>query len=196
MPRGPDKQFDVETALRSAMEVFWQNGYEGTVMRDLLGHMGIARKSLYDTFGSKRELFLRALTLYSETEMAEVRHTLDRQGSALDNLRAVLEGWREQCTSGSRHGCMLGNNISHFSCDDIEMMSVIRLHLESLERAFARTIERGQRDGELASTADPMDLARLLVATAQGLSLMARLRDDDEFANSVVDRALAALQPA
>ncbi len=196
MPRGPDKQFDTEVALRSAMEVFWQRGYEGAGMRELLERMGIARKSLYDTFGSKRELFLRALRLYSDSELAAVRQTLDRDGSALDNLREVLNGWQDACGAEERRGCLLGNNIAHFSGDDVEMMSLLRLHLESLERAFARAIEKAQRDGEIGTDADPADLARMLVATAQGLALMARVRDDDGFAESVVRRTLAALQPS
>ena len=195
MPRGPAKQFDTEAALRSAMEVFWQKGYEGAAMRELQEHMGIARKSLYDTFGSKRELFLKALGLYSESELAAVRSTLDREGSALENLRAVLGGWRDMCCATERRGCMLGNNIAHFPQDEVEMKSLLRLHLESLERAFARAIKRAQRDGEIATDADPEDLARLLVATAQGLALMARIRDDTGFADSVVGRAMAALEP-
>ena len=59
-----EKQFDVDAALDRAMEGFWSRGYAASSTQDLLGRMGINRGSLYDTFGSKRALFLAALRRY------------------------------------------------------------------------------------------------------------------------------------
>nr|MDP9479507.1 TetR/AcrR family transcriptional regulator [Actinomycetota bacterium] len=59
MPR--TREFEPETALQDAMELFWLKGYEATSMRDLLEGMGIGRGSFYGTFGDKRSLFLAAL---------------------------------------------------------------------------------------------------------------------------------------
>ncbi len=64
MPRV--KEFDPDQALDRAMELFWRKGYEATSVQDLVEHMGINRFSLYDTFGSKHELFMAALDRYSE----------------------------------------------------------------------------------------------------------------------------------
>ena len=47
------KEFDEEHALASAMGLFWRQGYENTSLEDLMKEMGIARQSLYDTFGDK-----------------------------------------------------------------------------------------------------------------------------------------------
>jgi TetR/AcrR family transcriptional repressor of nem operon len=58
------KEFDKERALASAMDVFWRSGYENTSMEDLMGEMGIAKQSLYDTFGDKRALYLKAMAFY------------------------------------------------------------------------------------------------------------------------------------
>ena len=60
MTRGPDKQFDPEEALGKAMELFWAKGYASTGLAELLEVMGIGRKSMYDTFGNKRQLYLKA----------------------------------------------------------------------------------------------------------------------------------------
>src|SRR6185369_6883576 len=72
------KEFDRDGALDKAMCVFWTKGYEATSLGDLLSAMGIARQSLYDTFGDKRALFGEALARY--------------QQSRGDSLRAVLDG--------------------------------------------------------------------------------------------------------
>ncbi|MFE5588533.1 helix-turn-helix domain-containing protein, partial [Kitasatospora sp. NPDC056531] len=55
------KEFDPDAALQAALELFWRRGYEATSMADLVEGLGIARASIYATFGSKRELYLRAL---------------------------------------------------------------------------------------------------------------------------------------
>ncbi len=62
------KEFDQDEALQKAMEAFWARGYEATSMQDLVEHMGINRQSLYDTFGDKHSLFLKALDRYHEVE--------------------------------------------------------------------------------------------------------------------------------
>jgi len=64
MPR--PKEFNPDDALDHAMHVFWHKGYEATSMEDLLAAMHLNRGSLYDTFGDKRQLFLKALDRYCQ----------------------------------------------------------------------------------------------------------------------------------
>ena len=59
-----EKQFDVDVALERAGEAFWSHGYETTTMRDLLSAMGIHKGSFYDTYGSKKKVYLVALDQY------------------------------------------------------------------------------------------------------------------------------------
>ena len=58
------KEFDQDKALDKAMTLFWQKGYEATSIQDLVDHLGIGRRSLYDTFKSKHDLFIAALDRY------------------------------------------------------------------------------------------------------------------------------------
>ena len=61
---GRPRSFDVDVALDQALQVFWQKGYEGASLTDLTEAMGINRPSLYCAFGSKEELFRKALDRY------------------------------------------------------------------------------------------------------------------------------------
>ena len=63
---GRNKEFDETVVLRKAMELFLEQGYEKTSMNDLVEHMGIHRRSLYDTFGDKHALFMRTLDVFGE----------------------------------------------------------------------------------------------------------------------------------
>lgn len=59
---GRTRSFDEATVVASAAEQFRSGGYEGTSLDDLLRVTGLHRGSLYQAFGSKRGLFLAALT--------------------------------------------------------------------------------------------------------------------------------------
>jgi hypothetical protein len=66
------KEFDPDDVLQEALKTFWQQGFEGTNMPELLGSMGVGRASFYNAFGSKREVFLQILDLYFETVRAHL----------------------------------------------------------------------------------------------------------------------------
>ncbi len=68
---GRVRGFDVEEALDVALELFWQQGYEGTSIQALCRAMGLQPGSVYAAFGSKRDLFAAALRRYTETVSAE-----------------------------------------------------------------------------------------------------------------------------
>ena len=66
-----EKNFDLDKATDKAIQVFWKKGYEGTSMSDLIDAMGINKGSLYNAFGSKDELFNRALLRYDQLNRQE-----------------------------------------------------------------------------------------------------------------------------
>jgi TetR/AcrR family transcriptional repressor of nem operon len=53
------KEFDRESALKGAVQVFCESGFKGTATEDLLRGLGISRQSMYDTFGDKRALSIK-----------------------------------------------------------------------------------------------------------------------------------------
>ena len=61
-PRG----FDEATAVDAATALFCERGYDGTSVDDLVRALGVHRGSLYQAFGSKRGLWLRALRAHVE----------------------------------------------------------------------------------------------------------------------------------
>src|SRR5690242_11014867 len=62
------KQFDENEVLRKARNVFWEKGFNGTSMDELVRATGLSRSSIYDTFGDKHGLFVRSIQLYGQEE--------------------------------------------------------------------------------------------------------------------------------
>ncbi len=73
-----EKNFDLDIATDKAIQVFWKKGYEGTSMSDLIDAMGINKGSLYNAFGSKDELFNRALLRYDQLNRQEALKQLNK----------------------------------------------------------------------------------------------------------------------
>ncbi|RUS98007.1 hypothetical protein DSM106972_082260 [Dulcicalothrix desertica PCC 7102] len=194
MSRGPNKQFDPEVALSKAMEVFWARGYEAASLSELLDVMGIGKKSLYDTFGNKHSLFLKALEYYAKTEVKLMRDQLLAPGSPLENLEIVLQNLQQMHSLPGSKGCMLGTNIADFNTSDEEIASTLRRYLQDVEDAFCTAITRAQEVGELKQVAKPRDLARMLLCTTQGMALLGRTVDTEALLVSTVQAIMALLK--
>jgi TetR/AcrR family transcriptional repressor of nem operon len=197
MARGPDKQFDPEIALDKAMRLFWAKGYAGTGLNELLETMGIGRKSLYDTFGSKRALYIQALDRYSQTVVGEIHRELnDPNRPALENVRAVMRDIAAKNAEPMSPGCLLGVSMAQFRTDDGEMAGVLRKHMERVEGAYYQAFARAQAEGELRPTTNVRNLARLFMSAHQGLTLIGRVTQTQKLPRGIVDGALAVLENA
>lgn len=194
MTRGPAKQFDPDVALIKAMEVFWAHGYEAASLSELLKQMGIGKKSLYDTFGNKRSLFLKALAHYAQMTLTEIRDRLAAAGSPLGNLKQLLQTWEDMHSQPGSCGCMLGTNIADFNTDDAEIAKVMQGYLQQLEDVFTATLSRAQRSGELSPRANPREMARLLLCMTQGMALLGRVVEDDQPLKGVAVTAIRLLE--
>lgn len=194
MTRGPSKQFDPEVALSKATEVFKAKGYEAASLSELLHHMGISKKSLYDTYGNKRSLFLKALEYYGQTTVRSIRDQLSEPGSPLANLEGLFQDLQVEHGRPGSHGCMLGTNIADFNTDDAEMSKVLRGHLKQLEEIYYRAVKEAQVSGELDSSFNPRDLSRLLLCIHQGMVLVGRVLDTETLLKSVVETTTSILE--
>jgi AcrR family transcriptional regulator len=106
--KGRPRGFDADVALRRAMEVFWRQGYDGTSMHDLTAAMGIASPSIYACFGSKEQLFRRAVELYAATEGGPPRRALQETPLARDAVAAMLRANADRFTDpATPPGCMV-----------------------------------------------------------------------------------------
>ncbi len=196
MSRGPDKQFDPDEALEKAMQLFWAKGYAATGLAELQKQMGIGRKSLYDTFGNKRQLFIKALQLYSDSVVREIFSELNKKGSPLGNVRRLMRTLEEHHSMPDSIGCLLGVSMAQCRTNDAEMAEVLRRHMKGVEEAFYKTFKRARDVGELDRNTNIRDLARLYMGIGQGLALIGRVQDAPAVPRSIVNAALATLERA
>jgi TetR/AcrR family transcriptional repressor of nem operon len=188
------RKFDETQALTAAMETFWRRGYEATSTRDLSDSTGLGQSSLYNVFGDKRALYLRALRRYYETYTAEQTALLDRPGPVKDRLRDLMvRAVDTDLSDPDASGCFSINASVEKADGDDDVREEVRRHFTTVEQALAGTIARGQRAGEISSERSAGTLARQVLSTYYGLRVLARIQKDRDALLSVVESTLDAL---
>ncbi|MER7706834.1 TetR/AcrR family transcriptional regulator [Kitasatospora sp. NPDC097605] len=190
---GRPKSFEPDVVVARAMETFWTKGYAGTSPADLAEATGVAKGSLYHSFGSKRELFAKALELYGRTGTAATEEFLSRPGTARERIRAHFARLVDADLDGPvRRGCLAQNTVEELGGRDEEATRAVHRIEERMIELFAARIEQGQRDGDVDRGIDAKAQALLLQTTLAGLRVMARTFDRPVL-HRIIDTAVAGL---
>ncbi|MBR1219323.1 TetR/AcrR family transcriptional regulator [Bradyrhizobium sp. U87765 SZCCT0131] len=165
------RQFDEQEVIAIALDVFWHKGLHDATMQDLASATGVQRGSLYNAYGDKEAIFLRAFDRYAEQFLASAGEAL-AHGDALTRLRTFLDMIVTNMTSGSPpRGCLTTRTAldAAISGDDVRAR-VLQL-LARLERLIADALTAAP--GKDAAR-DAGRLARIVVTFTRGLAVMER----------------------
>lgn len=187
------KEFDPDAVLQKAMELFWEKGYEATSMTDLVERLGIARASIYATFGGKRELYLKAYDRYLENGI-DIIGLLSQPGPALPAVRALVERYAEEAAQDTRHrGCLVVNTAVELAPHDRTLARRVEANWDMIETALASALTRAQAQDELGADKNPRALARFLLTMMQGLRVIGKSSDDPVRPRDAAAQALSVL---
>lgn len=168
------KEFDKEKALRKAVLLFSQQGFAATSTDELMRTMDIGRQSMYDTFGDKRTLFLKALEMYVTQSVQSINAELEKPGPALAAVRNALVTFAERNDLSSADGCMGLNAISEFGQRDAEVTRIIRNAARTQRQALMRVLDRAKKDGEVNTGENLNSMADFLESTLAGIRMAAK----------------------
>ncbi len=192
---GRPLEFDPDTALASAMDVFWKQGFENTSMQDLLVAMDLSKSSLYQTFGNKQALFERCLGRYGDTMVAALRAMLAESPSGMDFIRVFLESVLDEARGVCEaRGCLLLNTASEFADRDPSVARVVSLGLDRFHALLRDAVVRAQGEGDIPAGHDPAVLASFLVNGMSGLKTLSKAGVDEARLRGIIDLTLRALQ--
>ncbi|WP_433632908.1 TetR/AcrR family transcriptional regulator [Nocardia sp. CA-120079] len=191
--RGRPRAFDREVALRRAMEVFWEHGYEGSSMSDLTAAMGINSPSLYAAFGGKEELFRAAVGLYGETEGSYTARALREEPTARACIEAMLRDNATAYTHEDKpHGCMVVLAGSTYTTRSETIRDFLVEKRRETTEDIRERLDRGVAEGELPPNTDTAALAGFYTTVLYGLSIRARDGASHTELTRSIDCAMAA----
>ena len=170
---GRPRAFDVEEALGKALVVFRRKGYEGSSIADLTEAMGINPPSLYAAFGSKEELFRKALDRYIGIRK-DFSHEALEAPTAREVVERLLRGTADQLTEPHNPpDCLLVQGA--LSCGDAAepIKKELCFRRVAEEVALRHRLERALESGDLPKNTDVAGLARYVATVSQGMAVQA-----------------------
>ncbi|AFU03869.1 TetR/AcrR family transcriptional regulator [Nocardia brasiliensis] len=191
--RGRPRAFDRTDALRRAMEVFWEHGYEGASMNDLTTAMGINSPSLYAAFGCKEALFREAIDLYGQTEGGYTERALREEPTARAAIEAMLRDNAIAYTVEDKpHGCMIVLAGSTYTTRNESIRDFLVEKRSGTTEDIRKRLDRGVTEGDLPADTDTAALANFYTTVLYGLSIQARDGVPLKSLTLAIDCAMAA----
>jgi len=186
---GRPRAFDEDDALDRATEVFWRLGFEGASMAELTQAMGINKPSLYQAFGSKEELFVRALQRYRLSYFDRLT-TLLAQPTAYGIVESYLRATANAVRAGAVPGCLSIQGGLSCAPTNARIPEMLAQYRHGIEDAIAAALSRCE---DASSGIDTAALAGYAVTIGQGLAVDAAGGASQPRLDAVVDVALAGL---
>lgn len=186
------KEFEEEIILDKAINLFRDKGFNATSAQDLVEGLGISRSSMYDTFGDKRSLFIKALNCYRERSSAEMTRMIEES----DNIeKALKQIFAHVINKTENNGCFMVNTAVELAAHDKEIGEIVSQGKQVLEDSLYAAVKKGQRLGQISTTHPARTLARFLQNTILGLRVNTKSMNDKKAMDDIINITLSTLKP-
>ncbi|MES5483962.1 TetR/AcrR family transcriptional regulator [Bradyrhizobium sp. INPA03-11B] len=165
------RQFNEDEVIATALGVFWRKGLHDATMQDLAAATGVQRGSLYNAYGDKEAIFLRAFDQYTGQFLEAAGHALAHADTTIA-LRNFFDMIIVNMTDGSpARGCLTTRTALDAAISSTEVRQRVQDVLGRLEQLIGKTLSAapGRR-----RAADTNRLARVFVTFTRGLAVMER----------------------
>ncbi|PPD14820.1 MAG: TetR family transcriptional regulator [Methylobacterium sp.] len=171
---GRPLSFDPEAALKPAMLLFWQHGFEATSLAELTQAMGITPPSVYAAYGDKKGLFRAAVHHYLSHSQSPFE-LIQQAPTAKSAACALIEGAAIAFTGeDTPAGCLLASSAIAVSSNSVDVRNELAAIRCDIELALSAKIQSDIANGAVPEGTDPATLAAFVSAVIQGLSTLAR----------------------
>ena len=172
-------------ALDATVEVLLEGGVEGVTLEAIAARSGVAKSTLYRHFGSKEALVVQA------ARGCLVEHPTPDTGSLAGDLRYLFDRWGE--AEERKRIPELLPMLLDLATREPAMHDVVEAVLEERRRPMRTILQLAQLRGEIAPDLDPEMLLAIIIGPFTYRRTVDRLEITEEFAELVLQSALAAL---
>jgi len=196
MNRGRPRKLNPDDVLDIAMRTFWEKGYAGTSMNDLVKATGMAKPGLYANFGDKEKLYSKALGYYFHDLGKPL---LDDLKDSPDTVYIVIRRFLDHIAhfvvdKTNPQGCFVVNSLVECTNKAEPLERLAREFDEERHNAFINRFILAKEKGEISKDANPQSMADFFSAQALALGVMGRSGQDYDALSRVIDVAMSVIQ--
>lgn len=187
--RGRPRAFSDEVVLDTLIQLFWEQGFEATSMSDIVSATGLSKSSLYNTFGSKDELFETALNRYVDQRAGIVNSVLQNGEAGLADIETLFDALLSEVLVMDDHrGCLAINTSTELGVREQSVVAVTGRFRSIMSAGLEATLKRSAEQGEI----DPAyvdSYVRVLLSFIIGMAVIVRSGATDDEVVSQIDAA-------
>lgn len=170
---GRPREFEPEVAVAACMDVFWRAGYAATSVPQLSEAAAVSTSSIYNTFGSKRDVYLAALDRYLDLAREHMYGPMLHGELGTVDIDAFLDRLLISAATSGQHGCLVTKATAEFGDADEAVVARTTAFRRELRTALAAALERARALGELDGNPLPVGvLADLLLGQVYAFNLL------------------------
>jgi AcrR family transcriptional regulator len=188
MARTETRQSARDRLLAAADQLFYEEGLRSVGIDRVIEHAGVAKASLYNTYGSKEELVRAYLELRQGRVTERMNRAIQRYHTPRERLLAVFEAQAEQFAEPTYNGCAFAR-----ASAEAPPGGTVEQAVENYRAWFRGLLTEL---AERAGVPDPRNMARQLHLLYDGASLSARMDHDPSSALAARAAAAALLDAA
>ena len=163
------KAFDQTEVLKKIQKLFWDKGFNGTSVDDLVNTSGLSRSSLYDTFGDKEALFIASLELYRQENTRQMVEMIEQSNDVRQTVTEIFDYILEDSRNHHRLGCLMVNTAIELAPHEKKIAKAVDENMTVIHDAMVKLIRRSQAKGELSKTHSPEALSTMVLTSVNGL---------------------------
>lgn len=181
--------FNREEILEKVVQLFHKKGYSATSMQDLVDATGLNRSSIYNSFGSKMEIYQEGLKAYKQSANKMIQRLLIHTDHPLKVIRNLFTTSEEQ----KANGCLLSNCATEMANQDEAIRNFLIHNREHMQELFEELVQKGQSDGTINTNKTAKEYAIYLFSALQGLRITGMILNEQEQIESIADTTLSVL---
>lgn len=173
MPKVSQEYLDVRRSeiLDAAIVCFSRDGLHRTTMKDIVRESGLSPGAIYNYFKSKEEIIEAIANRRQAIERELVAEAIDK-GPAVEALERVREAFLDELENPKeRLRRRMSVQLWAEAQRSPEVRKIVRRSFEEPRKLLSGVLIEAQKQGAIASWADPDALACFVIATFHGLVL-------------------------
>jgi len=183
-------KFSKSKILKKITILFHSKGYCATSMQDIVDITGLNRSSIYNTFGSKLELFIICFEKCEANYRTEVQKIILESTNPIKSLTSIFELSIKQ----SINGYLTPNYISELKNKETIIRELIIKQHEYLLDLFSNIVKRGQTLGSINNSKSTNQYTLYLLNSYQGLKFITHLSIDDNSLKNIIQNTVSLLE--
>jgi TetR/AcrR family transcriptional repressor of nem operon len=185
------KAFDQTEVLKKIQKLFWDKGFNGTSVDDLVNASGLSRSSLYDTFGDKEALFIASLRLYRQENTRQMVDMIEQSTDVRKTVAEIFDYILEDSRDNQRLGCLMVNTAIELAAHEKKIAKAVDENMVVIHEAMVRLIRRSQAKGELRKTHSPEALSTMVLTSVNGLRVAEKWGTEEKTYKRVKEMVLS-----